>query len=348
MRSSAILALLSVLFAASPGVTQAREGRPSDVRSVATTRLFEFRSDPVLNLHDFLLWGVQSERPLEPRLECLARLDAAGRAAFERAREHYAATFAPPGPRQLTIALRFELAGFEDVNLVPDSVMLPAVTHLRAAMPAYERCWWEEHDRRNRQWIGELVPRLGAHEDTLAVRLARLYRAEWSGRIPVDVVGYAGWAGASTVANPNHIQVSSVNRGFRGDAAMEMVFHEASHTLFGTGVGAVWDALAEAAATPEAKRLTGELWHPILFYTAGKVVQARLAETGTPAYAPYLYSNGLFERGWGSYRVPLEQHWQAYLDGRSDLGDASARLLQAVIEAADAAPGGASPSSRED
>ncbi|HVH14069.1 MAG TPA: hypothetical protein VM759_13505, partial [Longimicrobium sp.] len=66
---------------------------------------------------------------------------------------------------------------------------------------------------------------------------------------------------------------------------------------------------------------------------------------------PYMYSNGLFERGWGAYRAPLEQHWQAYFDGRSSLGDASASLLQAAIEAADAAdaaPGGGSPSPRDD
>ncbi|HVS23493.1 MAG TPA: hypothetical protein VMU03_07195, partial [Gammaproteobacteria bacterium] len=53
---------------------------------VAASRTFLFYSDRVTNLHDFLVWNARSKEPVEPAPDCLARLPAKQRAAFEHAR----------------------------------------------------------------------------------------------------------------------------------------------------------------------------------------------------------------------------------------------------------------------
>lgn len=339
MRQRELIATLACLLLVPRGAAQVdRDGgrlpdRPEAF--VAATRAFAFYSDPLLNLHDFLMARTRSqaqEQQVDAR--CLDSLRPAHREAFERARQHYTRTMASRNwMDDLMMALRWELAGFSDIDFLPDSAVAPTLTHLHAAAPAYVTCWWPQHDARNRVRIAQLVPRLIAHEDTLLARLAVLFREEWSPPFPVDIVGWTSSSGANSVVNPNHIVMSSANPGYDDDSGLEMILHEAAHTIIGPGNGTVWRALEEAGTALEAEDLPGTLWHPVLFYTTGKVVQALLAEHGAANYEPYMYRQGLFERAWPELRQPLEQHWQPYLDGRIELDEAARRLLDGVREA---------------
>jgi hypothetical protein len=67
----------------------------------------------------------------------------------------------------------------------------------------------------------------------------------------------------------------------------------------------------------------------VLFYIAGEVTRQQLAKDGVE-YNPYLYSTGLFDRAWPQFRVPVEQHVQAYIDGNITLQQMSANLAAAV------------------
>lgn len=337
---------LAVACIATPGVAACADGsvaavevtqcapavdRPPGARpaTVLETDLFAFRSDMRFNLHDFLVWNAREAEPVDPRPTCLAALPDAEREGWKHARAHYAETFNRAEPfDRLVVALWFELAGFALVEIVPDEERAPSRQHLDAAEAAYRACWWADHDARNRAWIAALAPSLDAHERALRAGHARALGADWSGRIPVDVVGYVSWAGAGTLVDPNHILVSSADPRHHGDAALEVVFHEASHTLLGPGRGAVWDALVDAVAPAH------ELWHPLLFHTSGWLVARRLAERGSPGYVPYVYRNGLYERAWPALREPIETHWEPYLEGRIDLQEAAERLVAATSEAA--------------
>lgn len=336
MRQPAYVTALAFLMLVAPGHAQEDHGSLPDrpASFVAATRAFAFYSDPVLNLHDFLMHRTRAEEQQEQAdtaAQCLERLPPADRDAFERAQSHYGQTMA--GKRwndDLMLALRWELAGFSDVEFIPDSAIAPTLTHLHAAAPAYRSCWWPEHDARNRARIAQLVPRLNAHEDTLLARLAVLFGEAYRPPFPVDIVGWTSSSGANTVINPDHIVMSSTDPGYDDDSGLEMVFHEASHTVLGPGNGAVWRALDEAAAALDVDQLPGTVWHPILFYTTGKVVQALLSERGVTDYELYVYREGLFDRAWPELRQPLEQHWQPYLDGRVELEESTRRLLEAV------------------
>jgi hypothetical protein len=170
--------------------------------------------------------------------------------------------------------------------------------------------------------------RLRAHEDSIATRLARLYQNEWEKPFPVDVVSFASFTGASTVTEPHHINISAVDSSYRGDAGIEMVFHEASHTIIDSERDVIRRALSDSA-TIGTSRPPRDLSHVLLFYTTGRVTQQRLAQTGTN-YEPYMYNEGLFERSWHDLRAPVERHWQPYLEGRTSLVDALRALVAAV------------------
>jgi hypothetical protein len=294
---------------------------------VATSRAFVFYSDRVTNLHDFLIWNTYSRDPVEPAPECLAGLPADQRAAFEDAREHYAVFRTPAGSR-LLLALRYRLAGYGDGGLADAAAIEAALAVLPPAVPAYEKCWWPSHDARNRRWIAALEPLLAEHEEALSERLSELYGEALQRPLPVDVVGYASFGGGNTVVNPDHILVASAAPANASYSGLELLFHEASHTVFGPrATGPLWTEL-EAAAKADGAPLPSEFDHAMLFYTTGSAVKARLAESGI-AYDPYVYTQGLFERAWPAYRGPLEQLWQPYLDGRVPRAEALKQLVAA-------------------
>lgn len=332
---AAYVTALTLLLLVAPGHAQQGHGSLPDrpASFVAATRAFAFYSDPLLNLHDFLMHRTRAEEQQEradTAAQCLERLPPADRDAFERAQNHYEQTMAGRDwSDDVMRRTRYELAGFSfDVD--PKSAVASMLVHLRAAAPAYRSCWWPAHDARNRARIAQLVPRLNAHEDTLLARLAILFREDYRTPFPVDIIGWTSSSGANSILNPDHIVMSSTDPGYDDDSGLEMVFHEASHTVLGPGHGPVWQALEEAGVALGAEQLPGTVWHPILFYTTGKVVQALLAEHGVTDYEPYMYREGLFERAWPELRQPLEQHWQPYLDGRVELDEAATRLLEAV------------------
>jgi hypothetical protein len=294
---------------------------------VASSRGFVFYSDLNTNLHDLLVWNTLSRQPVEPAPECLAGLPTDQRAAFEAARAHYA-VFRTPAGNRLLLALRYRLAGFGDSGLADVAAVEAALAVLRPALPAYEKCWWPAHDARNRQWIAALEPLLAAHEEALSERLSELYGEALQRPLPVDVAGYASFGGGNTVVNPDHILISSAAPANASYSGLELLFHEASHTVFGfRTTGSLWTEL-EAAARADGAPLPSEFDHAMLFYTTGSAVKARLAESGV-AYEPYVYTQGLFERAWPAYRAPLERLWQPYVGGRVPRAEALKELVAA-------------------
>lgn len=195
---------------------------------------------------------------------------------------------------------------------------------LAAAAPVYRAHGWVDHDRANRAWIAGAIERVRALSPAVPERLARLYGTPWfTAPVRVDVVIVASRQGAYTSDAPTHITISSSHPGGQGWAAAEVIFHEASHAL----VDPVEQAF-EREAQAAAKQLP-VLWHAALFYLTGEVVRQALAARGIE-YVPYVYANGLFERGWPQLRVPLETHWRPYVDGQIALDEAVRRVVAAA------------------
>lgn len=334
-QAGAVLGLGMLLLAPRASLGEA----PAPGRApVLTTPHFAFYSDLETNLNDALIAAGVARNGKKPELfhsgdeaACFEKLPASARAAWDGAVDYYAKIISPArwSDRQQFL-LRVQLAGFDDeLKDAGDRQFADIAGGFRAAAsPAYEACRWPAQDAKNRRWIEGLKPRLAEDEAKVASRLEQLYRKRWNGLpLPVDIVETVDWSGANTIFRDpagGHILISSSNPD---SAALEVVFHEASHLLMRRN-----DPLPQAldsAAKAADFRLPGDLWHVVLFYTTGEAVRHILDDGGQPAYTPMLY--GIFDRGgWVGYRAALESAWRPYVDGRRDLSQAAAGLVKAL------------------
>ena len=138
----------------------------------------------------------------------------------------------------------------------------------------------------------------------------------------------------------------------QGDAAFEVLFHEASH-----GIAEPVQSAIIRECRQRNKAIPRDLWHALIFYTTGEVIRPLLtpADNASPdkqdlpqiedavkpntnrpppsrrdAYVPYAIREGLYERGWKDYLQLLTRFWQPYLDNQSTFDDAIARMVSAL------------------
>ena len=196
------------------------------------------------------------------------------------------------------------------------------IAALAKAAPIYRAHWWVDDDRANRTWINAVAPLVEALGATISRRLSAIYRAPWPrGPIHVDVCAYAGVYGGYTTLEPLHITVSSRDPRNQDLAALELLFHEASHGL----ADPLRDALNREFQA-QSKPIPRDLWHALLFYTTGQVVKQMLAGSGHDPYKPYAEQNHLYERDWQAYQKALDRDWQPYIEDRTDYNTAIKRL----------------------
>ena len=202
---------------------------------------------------------------------------------------------------------------------------------LEGVAPIYRAEWWPQHDRANRFWIAVAMPMVQQFARTLIAQLTAAYKEKWpTDPIRVDVVEYANWAGAYTTFGSGqkvHITIST-DPGNQGFAALELLFHEASHWMVGPKDGAVARAIARESRAKN-KPIPNGLWHAIIFYTAGEFTRRNLIEYGVSDYIPYGY-RGLYARAWPTLQRPLELYWQPYLEGKVDFDKAMSNLIGAL------------------
>ena len=148
------------------------------------------------------------------------------------------------------------------------------------------RTLWPEHERRARAYIDEIRRQLASHGAWMARRLESVDRSSRPTEpIFVEVTTAVPPFGASTIGEPPFTDphtplttVSSDDPGYSKDTGLEMIFHEASHLLDDN----VQIAL-ETSAQRQARKLPDQVWHFLLFDTAGHLVRERLG----PSYVPY-------------------------------------------------------------
>jgi hypothetical protein len=327
------VACASALLLPLTGTAQSSQRTP-----VVQTPHFAFHSDFDTNLNDALIAAgvARKDKKSEifhagPEASCFDSLPAATRTAWDDAVDYYAKTISPVDwtapPQSL---LRLELVGFgaADRRANATTFVRTARSYLASAAPAYRACRWTAQDEHNRRWIQELQPRLARHEQRIAARLVQLYGTTWRVLpVLVDVVETVNWSGANTAwsdSGQGHVLIS---REPGGDAALEILFHEASHVLMDRAAP-VRRALEEAARAADV-RLPSDLWHVVLFFTTGEAVRRVLDAEAPSGYTPALYE--IFGRGsWVEYRQALEREWRPYVDGERSLGEAARSLVASL------------------
>jgi hypothetical protein len=309
--------------------------------------VFELHSGFWMNLHHTLYQQARQQREKQsgrPDAALSSRLSDAEQREWNAAVAYYAANFANKDLLFSTelILLKNQLGDFEDCDELSGAKKktcdagLPAkITQvLDSAAPAYRNHWWPEHDRANRKWIAGVAPLVRSRGLELAERLAEIYQTKWPAeKIRVEVSPYANWAGAYTTLEPLRVTISSTDPRNQGSAALEVLFHEASHGIAEPVEGAI-----ARECRQRDKPIPRDLWHALIFYTTGEVIRPVMtslgagAQGGAPSgeYTPYAVRQGLYTRGWDAYLKLLTTFWQPYLDGKSTFDDAIARMVSAL------------------
>lgn len=270
---------------------------------------FAFHSDPWMNLHHLLYHQARAERlgalmlrgrlPLREADQAM-KLDAEERAVWNAALDAYAGV----GEKDLLFDASMEnlketiAQGEPAIRAAAERE--PVLQALLEAMPVYRTHLWPQHDALNRQLIARLREQLARHGEAIATTLAQRYESEWpASAIRVDASVYANRQGAYTSNTPNHIVMASADARHQDLMGLEILFHEAGHTV-PLGDGMYETALAEAngAGVDEDR-----LWHSYIFHASGDAVK----DVAGADYVTYADANGLWQRG------PLSRH-KSWLD----------------------------------
>ena len=223
------------------------------------------------------------------------------------------------------VAIASALRGAEGKNSLDGIAVDPALkSMLERLMPIYRTHWWPQHDRANREWISATVPLIERHGAAMSESLTRVYGTAWPAEpMHVDLSVVAGPVGAFSVNG--HITISSSDASYRGYAGLEMVFHEASH-----GLG-LFEALVQPlnrVATEQKVTLPPQLWHAVLFYTAGEVTIRELKARGID-YSPYANATFYDNMCGPGCMAKIREHWTPHLDGKRSIPDALGPLVAA-------------------
>ena len=340
--------------------------------------VFEFHSGFWINLHHMLYYEakLRASPPAAPQKgsagpqiklkimkDATAALTPAERLAWDSSVDYYVANYVNKDLLFYNelILLKNQLGDFEDCDELSgtrkktcDAGLPPKLTHvLETAAPVYRAHLWTEHDRDNRRWVARVAPLVEEQGVGISQRLADIYQTKWpKAKIRVDVSAYANATGAYTTLDPLRVTISSLDPRNQGDAAFEVLFHEASH-----GIAEPVQSAIIRECHQRDKAIPRDLWHALIFYTTGEVIRPLMMSADNPpsnkqdpqqtedavkpninrppasrkeTYVPYAIREGLYERGWKDYLQLLTRFWQPYLDNQSTFDDAIARMVSAL------------------
>lgn len=288
--------------------------------------LFDFQSAFWVNLHNYLHPLGRSDAPL---VEPLPESATAGeRERWNAAVQQYRDRF---GKRSLLFDDELVKANLALSDVSGDGSVASANIAgehrgmLESAAPIYRKHRWKEHDAANRRFISALSPLLKQHGAAIAKRLTATFDTTWPSRpIRVDVVHDAGPPGnARTNSEPTHITIAADDPRQQGLAALEVIFHEASHK---------WDEILMKDVNDAARRLNVRpppgLWHGLLFFNAGRITADAFAAAGVRDYVLYMETQRMFDRAYRGMRPAITKHWTEFLEGKVSRAEATERILR--------------------
>jgi len=216
-----------------------------------------------------------------------------------------------------SIKVHNALAVLDDTAVVPAGAFdAPVVAALNTAAPIYRARLWTERRAGNDRWIASAKAVLAGREAAAKSAQAAAYHITWP-RQPylVVAVGEIGPNSAVTHSGPPGyvaiVQAGAASPRNVGDAPLELLFHEASHT---SAVGGRITAMIDAEAARQNVMPPPQLWHHMIMVTSGTIARTVLANTGRPGYQRY--DERYPEQIPAGERSAFDRVWQPYLDGK--------------------------------
>jgi hypothetical protein len=286
---------------------------------------FIMQSNFWVNLHQTLLDSAQNNR-LAPAESPMREVE---RSVWNNAVLLYRSRFSERSAIFDEELMRMNDAFAGATDALPASLPEDLVKALTGAAVVYRKHGWPSDDRANRFWITAADALLRDAGEDLAREHTRVYDVPFPSRVRVDVTAFAGSTGAYTTINKDgfiHTTISSRDPAYQGFASLEMLMHEASHAIVGTGDGQIGPEINRKAAERRVFP-PRQLWHAIIFYTSGELTRRALAERGVD-YTQFAQKQGMYERAFNRLRGPLETFWQSYMDGKMTREAAIENLVQ--------------------
>ena len=166
---------------------------------------------------------------------------------------------------------------------------------LNKTYDVYKKHIWGLHRQLNDDALKKIVTIIDTIEETVFSKLEKLSNEKWpTSKINVDVTCYAGWAGAYTSSDPITVTQSFFDSRGTGLYAVETVFHESSHLIYGSRYWLGKQLAVEASS--QNKKIDRNFWHAVLFYITGKVVQEKLKKQNIHFDEIYMVKNDVFAR----------------------------------------------------
>jgi hypothetical protein len=288
---------------------------------------FVFQSHFWVNLHHFLRAEARRRERGAELVQPLAELGPEEREAWKRALDGYRglarrSLLFDEGMVQIHVALSAADPEGRSTPLLDDAELGAA---LEDAAPVFRTHRWAARARTNDEWIQRTRPVVERIARQVTDELAAAHQLAWpSEPVLVDVTSETGPTLAYTTSDapPGFAGLATIDPSVPGGstAAVETVFHEAAHVLDATLVRWV-----EEESARQGVGLPADLWHAILFYTAGVLSARALGEAGT-------YREDL-ARIFPAFLPGLDEFWKPYLDGKLPLTEALSGLVRAAAVA---------------
>ena len=320
-RSSLFLATAVLVAVASPLSARTDVRKPlAETHACTAVGRYCLQSNVWVNLHQRLvheaLYGGTPPKSLAG--DNLAR--------WQQAVERYRAWLGDRNPifdREL-VELNAALSRTTGETL-PDSLPKDAAAVLASVMPMYRKAQWKADARGNRFYIQLAKPLLEQAGPEVIAAHEKAYGVAFPTRILVDVTAVAGRFGAYTVGQGDeaHVVQSHTTASMSGLGALESLVHEPSHSIVARDWGAIGGDIAKASEATGVKPREN-LWHAVLFYTAGELTRRAYARRGI-VYTPVIA--GRYDGPFEGMQAALETHWQAYLEGKVSRSEAMERVL---------------------
>lgn len=316
--------LLSLSLACSFVITAHSAANTSKPGMPVQRASFDYHSAFLMNLHHFLLDVSVRKKSLQD-LAWDNKPSEAEFALLKEAIDFYQADYAK---RDLLFDASMQSIkrglSVDDQRRDASGLAIPAplIAVLNRVAPVYARCIWASQNKSNLDWINQTRQLDATYGKEIQARIEKyMAHAFPVTAIRSDIVVLTGSRqGAYT---DEQIIMPSGRPDYQGLAALEMLYHEASHTtVTDTLVAAINDKMKLAHRDGES-----ELWHVLQFYTVGKITQDVLKQSGHHDYQPYALKNGLYQKAWPEYLDLIDQVWIPYLDDELNFQQAIERAV---------------------
>jgi hypothetical protein len=207
---------------------------------------------------------------------------------------------------------------------------IAASEKINAFKPYFTKLFWPGIETENKTWLAVAKEQIMKLETTVVPELERIYEIKLpENKIVVDLTDYATWAGAYSYDDIFcHVIFSSSHYSNRGDLASEVIFHETSHFLVDKLVKEIKASVGGKDAKPSIN-----LWHNMIFYTTGSVLEKVYGKEGK-IFIPY-YVQMKFEEKFPDFKTAVEAcklYWDVHMEGKSTMQESVKNIVSYVSE----------------